>query len=103
MAANEESTLIGAEGETRYSPTTPYDNVSDYHGFGMAAGSILDITGTNTGMNGYTLAGIVITPTTLPSVPMGEVLQITVTVNGPNNETVVLDGYRTRYSPRSVP
>ncbi len=95
---------IGAEaGETRYNPTTPYDNVSDYDTFGMAAGSILDITGTNTGLNGYTLAGIAITPTTLPSVPMGEVLQITVTVDGPNNETVVLDGYRTRYSPRSVP
>ena len=95
--------VIGTEGgEGRYANPT-FDNVSDYDTFGMAAGSILDITGTNTGLNGYTLAGIVITPTTLPSVPMGEVLQITVTVNGPNNETVVLDGYRTRYSPRSVP
>ena len=95
--------VIGAEGgEGRYADPT-FDNVSDYHGFGMAAGSIMDITNTNTGLNGYTLAAIQITSTSLPSVPVGAALQITVTVNGPNNETVVLDGYRTRYSPRSVP
>ncbi|MFZ2540647.1 MAG: prepilin-type N-terminal cleavage/methylation domain-containing protein [Gallionella sp.] len=97
---------LGPEaGEDRYSTTNPYDNVNDYHGFGMAAGAILDIGGISTGVNGYTLAPIVITPVGLAlGLPLvSDALQITVSVTGPNNVPVVIEGIRTRYSPRAVP
>jgi MSHA pilin protein MshD len=103
--------VIGPEGtEGRYTPavlpaTLPFDNVNDYHGFGMAAGAILDIGGINTGVNGYILAPIVITPAGLAlGLPLAnDALQITVSVTGPNNVPVVIEGIRTRYSPRAVP
>lgn len=104
--AGGEALVIGPEaGEDRYLTTNPYDNVNDYHGFGMAAGAILDIGGINTGVNGYTLAPIVITPVGLAlGLPLvSDALQITVSVTGPNNVSVVVEGIRTRYSPRSVP
>lgn len=107
--------------ETRYSNTSPFDNVSDYHGCRLNAaanagcdpggnGGITDITNTRiTPLNGYN-ASVEIFEAGVPAAAGGalpiagtEALRITVTVNGPNNETVVLDGYRTRYSPRSVP
>lgn len=112
---------IGPEaGETRYSTATPFDNVSDYDGCGIntaanpgcdAGGNsgIKDITGTVVGSLNLYNASVAVTPQVIPAVggspliPATESLRITVTVNGPNNETVVLDGYRTRYSPRSVP
>lgn len=100
--------VVGAEGigpeggETRYHLTTPFDNVNDYDTFGMASGSILDISGANTGLNGYTLEPIVITPVALgvlPGVAANEALLITVTVRGPDGTPVVVDGIRTRYAP----
>jgi MSHA pilin protein MshD len=98
---------IGPEGaETRYHLTTPYDNVNDYNGFSMPAGAILDITTANTGLNGYTLQPIVIAPVALSGIAATDasgtpqVLLITVTVTGPDNVDVVVQGYRTRYSPR---
>ncbi|MBI3222446.1 MAG: prepilin-type N-terminal cleavage/methylation domain-containing protein [Nitrosomonadales bacterium] len=105
VAANEESTVIGPEaGEARLNPVTPFDNVSDYHGFGMASGAILDITGLNTGLSGYTLQPIVVTPVaTLPNVATNDALLITVTVVGPDNLPVVVEGIRTRYAPRATP
>lgn len=97
---------IGPEaGETRYSNTTPFDNVSDYHGFGMASGSILDITGSNTGLNGYTLQNITVAAIDYDTLTAasGDALQITVSVTGPDGTTVSLDGIRTRYSPNTTP
>jgi MSHA pilin protein MshD len=98
---------IGPESaETRYHLTTPYDNVNDYNGFSMPAGAILDITTANTGLNGYTLKRIVIAPVALSGIAATDasgtpqVLLITVTVTGPDNVDVVVQGYRTRYSPR---
>jgi MSHA pilin protein MshD len=90
--------------ETRYSTTTPFDNVNDYHGFGMAAGSILDVTGTNTGVAGYT-AGVAVAPVDFGGITVasGDALQITVTVTGPDDVAVVVDGIRTRYAPRTLP
>ena len=95
-------------GETRYSATTPFDNVNDYGsptsgnpGFSM--NPIRDITNTViTGLNAYT-ATVTITDlpaNTLPGVPAGDAVRINVTVTGPANVTVSLDGYRTRYAPR---
>lgn len=90
--------------ENRYSTSAPFDNVNDYNGFSMAAGSILDITGTNTGLNGYS-AGITVAAqafsgiAALDAYGTPQVLLITVTVTGPDNLPVVLEGIRTRYSP----
>ncbi|OFZ65658.1 MAG: hypothetical protein A2V79_07055 [Betaproteobacteria bacterium RBG_16_56_24] len=110
--ANDESAVIGPEGagsigggpEGRYA-SPQFDNVSDYNGFNMAAGAILDITGTNTGLIGYTLQNIVIAPVNFNGITAasGDALLITVTVTGPDGMPVVMEGIRTRYSPRAVP
>ncbi|MEX0958094.1 MAG: prepilin-type N-terminal cleavage/methylation domain-containing protein [Burkholderiales bacterium] len=92
---------LGPEGgETRYSATTPFDNVSDYHGFSMAG--IRDITNTPIGgLSGYG-ASVSLTQGGL-GLPAADVLQITVTVTAPGGDLIVLDGYRTRYAPTAVP
>jgi len=108
-AAQRESGTIGPEaGETRYANPT-FDNVSDYHGFNMMAG-IQDITNTTiAGLGQYTaqvqiiaaggdFAGAV---PAQPAIPADEALRITVTVTGPANVQVVLQGYRLRYAPNS--
>jgi MSHA pilin protein MshD len=93
---------IGNEGESRYGPTF-FDNVNDYHGFSMA-GSIQDITNTTiNGLTGYS-AGVQIVAAggDFPAaIPADEALRITVTVTGPANTLVVLQGYRLRYAPNS--
>lgn len=106
-AANEESATIGPEaGETRYSMVTPFDNVSDYHGFAMNAGTggILDVTGTlvAAALNGYA-ATVAVTASALPNVAAGDALLITVTVTGPDGLPVVVEGMHTRYAPRALP
>ena len=95
---------IGAEGgETRYGPTL-FDNVSDYNSFPPMAGSIQDINNnTIAGLAGYTASVVVANAGgDFPAaVPAAEALRITVTVTGPANVSVVLDGYRLRYAPNS--
>lgn len=97
------SEVIGVEGgETRYSDPR-FDNVSDYHGFAMA-GSIQDINNaTITGLTGYS-ASVVVEAAggDFPAaVPAAAALRITVTVTGPANVRVELQGYRLRYAPNS--
>lgn len=89
--------------ETRYALASQFDNVYDYHGFGMPSGSIYNVASAPTGVNGYTLNAISVTPTALAAMPGGEAVQIRVSVTGPDNVEVILDGIRTRYSPRAVP
>jgi MSHA pilin protein MshD len=96
---------MGAEpGELR-GGASPYDNANDYAGY--AAAAVADITGAP-GVAGYP-ALITVTPVALPGITAldangaAQVLQITVTVTGPDAIPVVLDGYRTRYAPNSVP
>lgn len=85
-------------GETRYAPLTPYDNVNDYNGLAMAGG-ILDITGaTITGLDAYSVA-VAVTPLAFGGIAAAEAQQITVTVTGPGNIAVTLDGVRTRHAP----
>lgn len=90
-------------GETRYSATTPFDNVNDYHGYDTAAETptgIKDLTGAVVaGLGDYNAAASVVSAP-LPGVAAAEALLITVTVTGPFNVTVVIDGYRTRHAPR---
>jgi MSHA pilin protein MshD len=90
---------LGPEaGETRYAALTPYDNVNDYNGFAMAGG-ILDITGaTIAGLGSYS-ASIAVTPLAFGGIAATEAQQITVTVTGPGNIAVTLDGIRTRHAP----
>jgi len=106
LPAGGEDAAMGPEaGETRYSATTPFDNVSDYHGFNMPANSIMDITNTNTGVNGYTLQPITVAAIDYGGITAasGDALLITVTVTDPSGTDIVLEGIRTRYSPRSLP
>ena len=94
---------IGPEaGESRYNASTPFDNVNDYHGFNTATDAlpgIRQIDGTPiAGLGGYS-AAVTISPVALGAIPASDSLRITVTVTGPTNVTVTLDGYRTQYAP----
>jgi len=98
--------VAGVENDvSRYHATLPFDNVSDYGGFGMLSGSIMDITGTNTGLIGYTLRPITVTAVDFGGITAasGDALLVTVTVTDPTGTDIVLEGIRTRYAPRSLP
>jgi MSHA pilin protein MshD len=104
---------IGPEaGETRYSTSTPFDNVSDYDDFkmgtayGMPAG-IQDITNTTIGgLDGYS-AQIRVSQAGMASgtdaIPAADAVLVSVTVVGPGGVTRTLEAYRTRYAPNTVP
>lgn len=105
---------IGPEAvETRYA-VPQYDNVNDYNGFIMNAGNggIKDITfpinPAIAALSGYS-ASVVVTAQTFSGIAALDVngapqaLLITVTVTGPDNIPVVIEGMRTRYAPRTLP
>jgi len=101
-----EDTVIGAEpGETRYSSTTPFDNVSDYHNFSMNAGNggIRDISNVQIANLAAYTATIAMRQAAWGGIAAADSLLITVTVTAPNGEMVALDSYRTRYSPNGAP
>jgi MSHA pilin protein MshD len=99
-------------GETRYS-SPQFDNVNDYDGCQMGAvspgcdstgtGGIRDITNNSIGPAAGYIASIGVTTQAFSGIAASEALLITVTVTGPDNIPVVLNGLRTRYSPRAVP
>lgn len=98
---------LGTEGpgpETRYSAATPFDNVSDYHGFSMASG-IQDITNaTISGLGAYSASiSISLAGTDLGLAANDEALRISVLVTGPGGVSTTLEGYRTRYAPNTLP
>lgn len=91
--------LAPEAGETRYSASTPFNNVGDYNGFGMTSGGggILAIDGSTIGvLSGYSASIAVTGSQSLGALPVADVLRIDVTVTGPDNSTVTLTGYRTR-------
>ena len=95
---------MGPEGEGRYS-APQFDNVSDYHGFTMNAGNggIRDIHNTQIpALNGYS-AQIRVSNQGLGGIAAAETLLIAVTVTGPDNVPLTLEGFRTRYAPNSPP
>ena len=96
--------VMGPEpGESRYSTSTPFDNVNDYHGYNTAAEvppGVKDITGAPIAGLALYNATVTVADAALPGVPAGEGLLITVVVAGPANVSVRLDGYRTRYAPQ---
>jgi len=94
---------IGAEaGEARGSGTAPYDNVNDYNS--LATGVPASIDGTPIPELEAYQVSITITQQNLTNtVPAAATLRVTVSVNGPANTNVVLDGYRIRYAPNALP
>lgn len=91
-------------GETRYSSTTPFDNVNDYHNFTM--NPVVDITGTPiASLAGYR-ATVTISNTALCAgavcASSSDSLLISVRVDGPGGFSVTLDGYRTQYAPNAT-
>lgn len=96
---------IGPEaGETRGNATTPFDNVNDYNGL---AGAPASIEGTAiAGLGAYQVSVAVAGENLVAStatVAAAASQRVTVTVTGPANITVRLDGYRTRYAPNALP
>jgi MSHA pilin protein MshD len=88
-------------GETRYGPTTYFDNVNDYAGFSMTG--IRDLSNSAvTGLSGYT-ASVAVAAAALDTITLasGDALKITITVSGPDSSSLVLQGWRTRYAPTS--
>lgn len=93
---------IGAEGgETRSSGVTPYDNVNDYASLPAGAPAALDGVAI-AGLGDYQVS-VAVVAEALSTVPNTAALRVTVTVTGPANTTVRLDGYRTRYAPNALP
>ena len=74
---------------------TPWDQVTDYNG------TVLNTSLAGTAFPaGYNAAVQVLQADNLNGIAGGEALRIRVTVNYPPlNETLVLEGYRTRYAP----
>jgi MSHA pilin protein MshD len=98
-------------GETRYSSTLPFDSVNDYHGFDSNTAvppGIRSIDGTAiAGLDGYRVT-VSVAGQTLGGIGNDadgnpQSLLVTVTVTGPGNTTVTLNGYRTRYAPNALP
>ena len=99
-ASLSEDTAIGPEaGELRGNATTPFDNVSDYHGYSMSP--IVDVTGSAVALQGAYSASVTVAQSSLGGIAASESLLITVTVTPPSGSQVVLQGYRTRYAPRT--
>jgi MSHA pilin protein MshD len=94
---------LGPEsGETRYSTTTPFDNVNDYNGYSTASEGttgIKDMTGASIpNLTNFDVA-VSVAATALNGIGASDSLLITVTVTGPRNTTVMLQSFRTRYAP----
>ena len=89
---------IGPEsGESRFSTTSPFDHVDDYHGY--AETGIYKPDGTAvTGLSAYN-ASVTVAAQALDNIPSGEGLLVTVTVTGPGGYTMALRGFRARVAP----
>jgi len=89
-----ENNLAPEAGEARAS-ATPLDNVNDYNGVS---------TTTNIAGGGAApyAATVTVVPEGLHGIPAAAALRIIVTVSS-GGETLELEGYRTRYSPNTLP
>lgn len=91
----------GPEGGQARTSSPYFNNVNDYAGF--TAAGITDLAGQAVpGLAGYRVA-VAVAQQALDTVPSdGSALKITVTVTAPDNSTVSLQGWRTRYAPNAV-
>ncbi|MDQ7990764.1 MAG: prepilin-type N-terminal cleavage/methylation domain-containing protein [Candidatus Dactylopiibacterium sp.] len=94
--------LAATPGESRYSSTTPFDNVGDYAGFSMngirnpADNSVI------AGLSGYVASvAVVQAGSALGLADNSAALRIDVTVTAPDNTAITLTGYRSRHAPNS--
>ncbi len=98
--------VMGAENmgglESRGSTTRPFDNVNDYSSLAAGVPTMPDGVTTVSGLGDYQVS-VAVVAEALGSVTSNESLRVTVTVTGPINTTVRLDGYRTRYAPNALP
>lgn len=90
-----ENNLAPEAGESRGNNVTPWDNVNDYNGLATTA----NIAGG--GVAPYA-ATVTVAQNSLNGIPAAASLLITVTVVA-GGETIQLQGYRTRYSPNTLP
>lgn len=95
--------LAPTPGESRYSSTTPFDNVGDYNGFAMNNGILNPADGTPIANLAAYKAGVVITQagSALGLADNSAALRIDVTVTAPDGGNITLTGYRTRHAPQS--
>lgn len=100
--------ILGPEpGESRTSLSTPFDNVNDYNGFALnGGGTDLGNSANVTVPDGYAAAVSVASDTNFGQgatvLPAVDALRITVTV-AYGTDSIVLEGYRTRYAPAGTP
>lgn len=105
---NNQTSTAPQSGETRYSKTTPFDNVADYNGFDTSTATpsgINDLEGNAiTGLQGYR-ARVTVAPAAIVgtgyTVASTNALLITVNVTGPSGDSVQLQAYRSRHAPRN--
>lgn len=90
--------------ESRYDPTSPFDNVGDYNGFVMPEGihPPTDEATTVAGLERYwARVAIVQAGTALGLAEDADALRIDVTVGAPSMPDLTLTGYRLRYAPNT--
>jgi MSHA pilin protein MshD len=94
---------IGPEaGESRYSTSSPFNNVNDYDGFSMS-GIRNAVNDPISGLERYAVSVGVQAVTLADTGGAGApALRITVSVTGPANGQLVMEAFRTRHSPNSV-
>jgi len=110
-AGNNQSTLGPTSGETRYSTTTPFDNVGDYSGFTTIDPGPPVVRGIK-GIDGVAIAelsnydvSVAMTQVGITQFGLADataVIRIVVTVTS-GNESVSLTSYRFRYDPNNSP
>lgn len=90
-----ENNLVPETGEGRGATVTPFDNVNDYNGLTTTT----NIAG---GGSAAYAATVAVAQSSLNGIAADASLLITVTVTT-GGETIQLQGYRTRYSPNTLP
>lgn len=95
---------VGPDTISGVTETRPFDNVNDYVDAFGAAKSIAatDLSSGIAAPAGYQ-ASVTISEFGIAGISATESLLINVTVTGPNNTRISLDGFRTRHAPRVSP
>lgn len=94
--ANDQLATAPTSGETRGNAVTPWDHVMDYNN-----ATITNSLAGTAFPAGYS-AGVQVLQEALGGIAAGEALRIRVTVTR-GADSVVLEGYRTRYAPNALP